>query len=216
MSKIQLRSDTLENLMQLNPLLMKGEVILVFSEDNSFLNFKIGDGLHRFRQLSFVIDNSNNDYILNIGDFSSKDEACNYAARSEIAGNKKAAIIIFTSTGAAGSKLQGRIFQMVNGEDVAMQYLMWDKKLYRRNVTGATGVSGGGTNAFPWEETGAHKLSIEDGKLRILSYENSVISSVSLPSGNSGSSAFVVETAGNLILNLTDKSTSATILNAIG
>lgn len=123
------------------------------------------------------------DHIIDIGTFGSKDAACAYAARSEIAGNKKAALIVFTATGATGAQLEGRIFQMVNGEDVSMQYLLWDKRLYRRNVTGATGVEGGATNAFPFEETGVHKLAYNaSGRtLSLQSYQNGAISQIELP-----------------------------------
>lgn len=129
--------------------------------------------------------------ILDIGTFANKDAACAYAARAEIAGNKDAALLIFRATGATGAVLQGRIFQQVNGLGECMQILMWDKKLYRRNVTGASGVEGSGTNAFAWEETGAQKLQYDSAarKLTMKSYENGVIAETTLPevtSGNAG------------------------------
>lgn len=121
--------------------------------------------------------------IVHLGAFASKDAACDYAARAEVAGNKQAALLLFTATGATGAQLGGRICQMVNGENVAMQILMWDKRQYRRNVTGATGRAGDSTNAFPWEETAPHKLDYDPAahRLSMLSYENGPVGSVTLP-----------------------------------
>lgn len=121
--------------------------------------------------------------IVHLGAFASKDAACDYAARAEVAGNKQAALLLFTATGATGAQLEGRIYQMVNGENVAMQILMWDKRQYRRNVTGATGRAGDSTNAFPWEETVPHKLVYDTAArtLSMLSYENGPVDSVTLP-----------------------------------
>lgn len=128
---------------------------------------------------------TNIESIVELGDFASKDAACAWAARAEVAGNKKAALLLFTATGATGSKLEGRIFQQVNGTNESMQILMWDKKIYRRNVTGATGNEGDNTNAFTWEETGAQKLEIlrttSAIQLQLKSYENGVISSKTIP-----------------------------------
>lgn len=123
------------------------------------------------------------EHILYIGEFSSKDAACNYAARSEIAGNKNAALLIFKATGTTGELLEGRIFQQVNGNKISMQYLMWDRCLYRRNVTGASGVEGGATNAFAWEETGAQKLAYDASsrKITMSSYENGKIAEAEFP-----------------------------------
>lgn len=126
-------------------------------------------------------------HILDIGDFASKDAACAYAARSEIAGNRQVALIVFKATGSTGKKLEGRIIQMTNGEDVAMQLLLWDKRIYRRNVTGATGVAGGTVNVFQWEETGVQKIKYTPltRKLQLGSYENGEIASVILPLASS-------------------------------
>lgn len=123
------------------------------------------------------------EHILDIGDFASKDAACDWAARSEVAGNKRAALLLFTATGATGAKLEGRIIQQVNGNRESMQFLLWDKRLYRRNVTGASGTAGDATNAFPWEETGPQKLEYTPAvrTLRMKSYENGVVASVVLP-----------------------------------
>lgn len=131
--------------------------------------------------------------VLDIGTFANKDAACAYAARAEIAGNKQAALIIFHATGATGALLEGRIFQQVNGISESMQYLMWDKKLYRRNVTGASGVEGDNTSAFAWEETGAQKLQYDSSarKLTMKSYENGVIAEVTLPLAGSSNAGLI-------------------------
>lgn len=121
--------------------------------------------------------------IVHLGEFASKDAACDWAARSEVAGNKRAALLLFTATGATGAKLEGRIIQQVNGNRESMQFLLWDKRLYRRNVTGASGTAGDATNSFPWEETGPQKLEYAPAvrTLRMKSYENGVVASVVLP-----------------------------------
>lgn len=126
-----------------------------------------------------VLPALNDGYVRDLGSFPSKDDACAFAARAEIAGDKRAALLLFTVT---GNQLQGRIFQMVAGSETAMQFLLWDKKIYRRNVTGATGTAGDATNAFRWEETGANKMDVSGGNLRLVSYENGVIASVPLSS----------------------------------
>lgn len=126
-----------------------------------------------------VLPALNDGYVRDLGSFPSKGDACAFAARSEIAGDKRAALLLFTVT---GNQLQGRIFQMVAGSETAMQFLLWDKKIYRRNVTGATGTAGNATNAFRWEETGANKMDVSGGNLRLVSYENGVIASVPLSS----------------------------------
>ncbi len=126
--------------------------------------------------------------IIHLGTFASKDAACNYAARAEVAGNRQAALLLFTATGATGAQLEGRIYQMVNGENVSMQLLMWDKRQYRRNVTGATGRAGDSTTAFSWEETAPHKLGYDAAarRLSMLSYENGTVGSVTLPQSTTG------------------------------
>lgn len=123
------------------------------------------------------------EHILDIGDFASKDAACAYAARAEVAGNKQAALIIFHATGATGAKLEGRILQMVNGENTSMQILLWDKRLFRRNVTGATGREGDATNAFPLEQMGVMKMDYSTAahQLNLKSYENDVIATAEIP-----------------------------------
>lgn len=150
---------------------------------NAVTSFSLADKAVSKSKLADAVASALNDgYVRDLGSFSSKDDACAYAARSEIAGDKRAALLLFKAAGATGALLQGRIFQMVNGQSVSMQLLMWDKKLYRRDVTGATGVEGQGTSAFAWEETGAQKLDVNGGNLRMLSYENGVIASVALSS----------------------------------
>lgn len=120
--------------------------------------------------------------IVHLGEFSSKDAACNWAARAEVAGNKRAALLLFTATGATGARLEGRILQMVNGESTSMQFLMWDKRLYRRNVTGATGREGDTTNAYGWEEVGVQKMEYNSlsRQLSLKSYENGNVANVTL------------------------------------
>lgn len=122
--------------------------------------------------------------VLDIGTFNGINEACNFAARAEVAGNRNAGLIIFhVRTPDPDETLQGQIFQQCMRDDVAMQIRMYDRRLHRRNVTGATGVEGDATNAFAWEEFGAQKLQYDSAvrKLTMKSYENGVIAEVTLP-----------------------------------
>lgn len=132
-------------------------------------------------------------HVLDIGTFDSKDAACAYAGRAEIAGNKQVALIIFKAKDMTGAMLEGRIFQQLNGQEVSMQILMWDKKLYRRNVTGATGVEGDNTSPYAWSEFGAHNLTYDatSHKLSMSSYENGVIAEVELPTASTNAAGLM-------------------------
>lgn len=126
--------------------------------------------------------------VLDIGTFNGINEACNFAARAEVAGNRNAGLIIFhVRTPDPDETLQGYIFQQCMQDDVAMQIRMYDRRLHRRNVTGATGIEGDATNAFSWEEFGAQKLQYDPAakKLTMKSYENGVIAEVTLPEATS-------------------------------
>lgn len=126
--------------------------------------------------------------VLDIGTFNGINEACNFAARAEVAGNRNAGLIIFhVRTPDPDETLQGYIYQQCMRDDVAMQIRMYDRRLHRRNVTGATGVEGDATNAFAWEEFGAQKLQYDSAsrKLTMKSYENGVIAEVTLPLADS-------------------------------
>lgn len=123
-------------------------------------------------------------FVLDIGTFNGINEACNFAARAEVAGNRNAGLIIFhVRTPDPDETLQGYIFQQCMRDDVAMQIRMYDRRLHRRNVTGATGVEGDATNAFAWEEFGAQKLQYDSAsrKLSMKSYENGVVAELTLP-----------------------------------
>lgn len=122
--------------------------------------------------------------VLDIGTFDGINAACAYAARSEIAGNRNAVVLIFhIRTPDPNKTMQGQIFQQWMHDDVSMQIRMYDRRLHRRNVTGASGTAGTPTNPFPWEETGAHKLAFDAParKLSMKSYENGVVAELTLP-----------------------------------
>lgn len=122
--------------------------------------------------------------VLDIGTYDGINAACAYAARSEIAGNRNAVVLIFhIRTSDPNKTMQGQIFQQWMQDDVSMQIRMYDRRLHRRNVTGATGIEGDATNAFSWEEFGVQKLHYDSSerKLTMKSYENGVIAEVTLP-----------------------------------
>lgn len=53
MLRVLLRRDTVENFMKANPVLKKHEIVKVFFT-NEKPRFKIGDGVHKFSELSYV------------------------------------------------------------------------------------------------------------------------------------------------------------------
>lgn len=126
-----------------------------------------------------------------IGSFSSVNAACDYAARSEVAGDKSAVLLVFDAVGATGKTIQGRIIQQINGLDECMQIRMWDKRLHRRNVTGANGVKGSQTSAQEWKEFGvtSYAYNADTRKITFSGYDGGELGNVVLPlatSSNSG------------------------------
>lgn len=135
-----------------------------------------------------IFDTEDQGPVLDIGTFDGINAACDFAARAEIAGNGNAVLLIFhVRTSDPNKTMQGQIFQQRMHDDVAMQIRMYDRRLHRRNVTGATGIEGDATNAFSWEEFGAQKLQYDSAtkKLTMKSYENGVIAEVTLPEATS-------------------------------
>lgn len=126
-----------------------------------------------------------------IGSFGSVNAACDYAARAEVAGDKSASLLVFDAVGATGKTIQGRIFQQINGLDECMQIRLWDKRLHRRNVTGANGVKGSQTSAQEWKEFGvtSYAYNADTRKITFSGYDGGELGNVVLPlatSSNSG------------------------------
>lgn len=129
------------------------------------------------------VDNYPEQFVLDLGILNSQLEGEIIAAKSEVAGNRNISFIRF--------KVQGHdklktilIMQWPNGINETAQIMCVDKAQWRRNVTGATGVEGAPTNAYPWERTAPHSIDY-DGQRRIIQlkdYENQTVSQeVELP-----------------------------------
>lgn len=119
---------------------------------------------------------------LDIGLVSSDDAGCAEAAKSEVAGNRQITMIRFRVRGVTSEKVTV-IWQWCNGVDVCAQLKFVDKSVWRRNVTGATGVAGATTSATQWERTWAHYLGYDaaNRKIQLKDYNQTVFRDVQLP-----------------------------------
>lgn len=119
---------------------------------------------------------------LDLGLVSSDDAGCAAAAKSEVAGNRQITMIRFRVRGVTSEKVTV-IWQWCNGVDVCAQLKFVDKSVWRRNVTGATGVAGATTSATQWERTWAHYLGYDaaNRKIQLKDYNQTVFRDVQLP-----------------------------------
>lgn len=119
---------------------------------------------------------------LDLGLVSSDDAGCAEAAKSEVAGNRQITMIRFRVRGVTSEKVTV-IWQWCNGVDVCAQLKFVDKSVWRRNVTGATGVDGATTSATQWERTWAHYLGYDaaNRKIQLKDYNQTVFRDVQLP-----------------------------------
>ena len=119
---------------------------------------------------------------LDLGVVASDDAGCALAAKSEVAGNRQISMIRFRVRGVQSEKVTV-IWQWCNGVDVCAQLKFVDKSVWRRNVTGATGVAGATTSATQWERTWAHYLGYDaaNRKIQLKDYNQTVFRDVQLP-----------------------------------
>lgn len=119
---------------------------------------------------------------LDLGVVASDDAGCALAAKSEVAGNRQITMIRFRVRGVTSEKVTV-IWQWCNGVDVCAQLKFVDKSVWRRNVTGATGVAGATTSATQWERTWAHYLGYDaaNRKIQLKDYNQTVFRDVQLP-----------------------------------
>lgn len=150
-----------------------------------------------------------------IGSFSSVNAACDYAARAEVAGDKSAALLVFDAVGATGKTIQGRIIQQINGLDECMQIRMWDKRLHRRNVTGANGVKGNQTSAQEWKEFGvtSYAYNADTRKITFSGYGGDELGNVVLPLATSSSSGLMSSAVFSRLNTLSQVSENIHLLN---
>ncbi len=150
-----------------------------------------------------------------IGSFSSVNAACDYAARAEVAGDKSAALLVFDAVGATGKTIQGRIIQQINGLDECMQIRMWDKRLHRRNVTGANGVKGSQTSAQEWKEFGvtSYAYNADTRKITFSGYDGGELGNVVLPLATSSNSGLMSSAVFSKLNTLSQVSENIHLLN---
>ena len=150
-----------------------------------------------------------------IGSFSSVNAACDYAARAEVAGDKSAALLVFDAVGATGKTIQGRIIQQINGLDECMQIRMWDKRLHRRNVTGANGVKDSQTSAQEWKEFGvtSYAYNADTRKITFSGYDGGELGNVVLPLATSSNSGLMSSAVFSRLNTLSQVSENIHLLN---
>ena len=150
-----------------------------------------------------------------IGSFSSVNAACDYAARAEVAGDKSAALLVFDAVGATGKTIQGRIIQQINGLDECMQIRMWDKRIHRRNVTGANGVVGSQTSAQEWKEFGvtSYAYNADTRKITFSGYDGGELGNVVLPLATSSNSGLMSSAVFSKLNTLSQVSENIHLLN---
>lgn len=85
----------------------------------------------------------------------------NFASLSEIAGDGDITFIKYKLIGSAGGIKQVVIMQYRSGDNNVEQIKFIDREIYRRTVSGATGVQGDVTSSTNWEVTGAHTLGFD-------------------------------------------------------
>lgn len=129
------------------------------------------------------VNNYPEQFVLDLGILNSQSEGEIKAAKSEVAGNRNISFIRFQVRGVHDLKTF-LIMQWPNGINVTAQIMCVDKAQWRRNVTGATGVEGAPTNAYPWERTAPHKIDYDEQRrmIKLKDYENQTVSQeVELP-----------------------------------
>lgn len=150
-----------------------------------------------------------------IGSFASVNAACEYAARAEVAGDKSASLLVFDAVGATGKTIQGRIIQQVNGLGECMQIRLWDKRIHRRNVTGANGEEGSRTSAQAWKEFGvvSYAYNAADRKITFSGYDGGELGNVVLPLATSSNSGLMSTAVFSKLNTLSQVSENIHLLN---
>ena len=113
---------------------------------------------------------------------SSQEEGESRAASSDVAGNLNISFIRFQVNGVSALKTT-LILQWPNGINETGQIKFIDKAQWRRNVSGATGVSGAATTATQWERTAPHYIGYDAARrmIQLKDYTQTVSREVELP-----------------------------------
>lgn len=129
-----------------------------------------------------IASSSLSNFVLDLGLVNSQTEGEQIAARSEVAGNRNISFIRFQVQGVRKLKTS-LIMQWPNGVDETAQLMCDNKQQWRRNVTGATGVEGDPTNAYPFERTAPHYIFYDAARriIQLQDYEKREVKKVELP-----------------------------------
>ena len=103
-------------------------------------------------------------FVLDLGIVDSQAEGEQEAAKSEVAGNRNISFIRFQVQEDEKNIKTTLIMQWPDGIDTTGQLMFTDQSQFRRSVTGATGVSGNTTNAYPWERTAPHFIDYDKSR----------------------------------------------------
>ncbi len=128
---------------------------------------------------------SNDEYILNIGNFTSIDSAVTYAAKGNIAGNKTKFIIVFTVDNINSCCFILQIYNAITNKTI--QYLYDANKVSVRTITEVYGNESDATVASAFEITNPHNLKYNENfrQLYFTNYENHRLkTSITLPKAN--------------------------------
>lgn len=128
------------------------------------------------------LDEYPSQFILDLGTVSSQEEGESRAASSDVAGNRNISFIRFQVNGVRALKTT-LILQWPNGINETGQIKFIDKAQWRRNVSGATGVSGATTTATQWERTAPHYIGYDAARrmIQLKDYTQTVSREVELP-----------------------------------
>lgn len=128
------------------------------------------------------LDEYPSQFILDLGTVSSQEEGESRAASSDVAGNRNISFIRFQVNGVSALKTT-LILQWPNGINETGQIKFIDKAQWRRNVSGATGVSGATTTATQWERTAPHYIGYDAARrmIQLKDYTQTVSREVELP-----------------------------------
>lgn len=149
-------------------------------------------------------------FVLDLGLVASQEAGEQEAAKSEVAGNRNISFIRFQVQGVRKLKTS-IIMQWPNGIDETAQIMCVDKQQWRRNVTGATGVKGDATTAYPFERTAPHYIFYDTARriIQLQDYEKREVKKVELPLATSTQDGLMSSTDKKALDNAAEKADTA-------
>lgn len=140
------------------------------------------------------LNNLSDKMIVDLGTVATSAVAEDYAAQSDVAGNRDILAIRYRTqvAGESGTR-ESFILQWVRGDNKCAQLLFHNLGIYRRDVTGASGQAGDNTNAFAWEPTFVHKISYtaSNRKITLKDYGNNTVAEIQLPAASTSDQGMV-------------------------